>query len=218
MSDVLFSTIEPPEHLEVVGRGCLIQAKVLRLKKDLKGEHNAKEISDALPFIEYEVHRQLINKLKIKGMNALFGLRVKVSVGDRVLAGTATATACFLAALPPPERPRLVCSPAWQSDPHYLQRTRDRMEERIAENLEQYGIARTRNASSDGGDNDADGDAAGGGGSELLPDGGETEADFSAGSKDTCVLEVRKEISFLTAGSASSLWRVSQELLLAATP
>jgi len=55
---------------------------VLRLKKDLKGEHNAKEISDALPFIEYETHRQLINKLKIKGMNALFGLRLKVAIGE----------------------------------------------------------------------------------------------------------------------------------------
>ena len=35
--------------------------------RDLKGENNAKEISDALPFVEYEIHRQLINKLKMKG-------------------------------------------------------------------------------------------------------------------------------------------------------
>ncbi len=110
-----------------------------------QGEHNAKEISDALPFIEYEVHRQLINKLKIKGMNALFGMQLKISVGDRTLIGTATATACFLTALPPPTRPRLLCSPAWQSgDPNYLQRTQQKLEERIAENLEHYGIARTR--------------------------------------------------------------------------
>ena len=34
---------------------------------DLKGENNAKEISEALPFVEYEIHRQLINKLKMKG-------------------------------------------------------------------------------------------------------------------------------------------------------
>ena len=64
--DILFSTIEPPSNYEVTGRGCLIQAKVLRLKKDLKGESNAKEISDALPFIEYETHRQLVNKLKVQ--------------------------------------------------------------------------------------------------------------------------------------------------------
>ena len=38
------------------------------LYRDLKGENNAKEISEALPFIEYEIHRQLINKLKMKGI------------------------------------------------------------------------------------------------------------------------------------------------------
>ena len=32
----MFTTIEPPEHLDIAGRGCLLQAKVLRLKKDLK--------------------------------------------------------------------------------------------------------------------------------------------------------------------------------------
>ncbi len=66
--DVLFATIEPPSSYQVTGRGCLLQAKVLRLKRDVKAEHNAKEISDALPFIEYEIHRQLINKLKVSCM------------------------------------------------------------------------------------------------------------------------------------------------------
>ena len=89
--DVLFSTIEPPPgQLDITGRGCLLQAKVLRLKKDLKGEQNAKEISDALPFIEYEIHRQLMNKLKVKGMNSLFGLKTKISVGDRTIIGKQT--------------------------------------------------------------------------------------------------------------------------------
>ena len=41
------------------------------LYRDLKGENNAKEISEALPFIEYEIHRQLINKLKMKGIKML---------------------------------------------------------------------------------------------------------------------------------------------------
>ena len=39
--------------------------------RDLKGENNAKEISEALPFVEYEIHRQLINKLKMKGNKEL---------------------------------------------------------------------------------------------------------------------------------------------------
>ena len=98
---------------EFSGNNVLLNFFFLK-KKHSQGENNAKEISDALPFIEYEVHRQLINKLKTKGMNALFGLQMKVSLGDRTLIGTATATACFLSALPAPARPRLLCSPAWQ--------------------------------------------------------------------------------------------------------
>jgi hypothetical protein len=43
-----------------------MQATVVRLKKDLKGEHNAREVSDALPFVEYEIHRQLVRTLKMK--------------------------------------------------------------------------------------------------------------------------------------------------------
>jgi hypothetical protein len=38
-----------------------MQATVVRLKKDLKGENNAREVSDALPFVEYEIHRQLVS-------------------------------------------------------------------------------------------------------------------------------------------------------------
>ena len=37
-----------------------------------------KQISEALPFLEYEVHRQLVNKLKLHGMNALFNFRFTV--------------------------------------------------------------------------------------------------------------------------------------------
>jgi hypothetical protein len=35
----------------VVGRGGLIQARVLKLKKAVKGDANAREVSDALPFL-----------------------------------------------------------------------------------------------------------------------------------------------------------------------
>ena len=95
--DIMFTTIEPPvNQLSIVGRGCLLQAKVLRTKKDLKGESNAKEISDSLPFIEYELHRQLFNKLKVKGMNAIFGLKMSFSLSDRLMVATATATGKYI--------------------------------------------------------------------------------------------------------------------------
>ena len=66
--DILLTTVEPPLGIffEIVGQGGLIQARVLKTKKDLKGENNAREVSDVLPFIEYEIHRQLVNKLWVR--------------------------------------------------------------------------------------------------------------------------------------------------------
>ncbi|XP_071807193.1 C2 domain-containing protein 5-like isoform X1 [Asterias amurensis] len=100
--DVLFTTIEPPYELHVTGRGCCLQASICRSKKKAQGETNAAMISDALPFMEYELHRQLMNKLKVKGMNALFGVHVQIIVGETLLIGVATATASYVTALPPP--------------------------------------------------------------------------------------------------------------------
>ncbi|XP_078585171.1 C2 domain-containing protein 5-like isoform X1 [Branchiostoma floridae x Branchiostoma japonicum] len=100
--DVLFTTIEPPGDVPVTGHGCLIQARVCRGKRKLQGEANAAAVSDVLPFMEYELHRQLMHKLKAKSMNSLFGLNVEISVGETLIIGIATATAAFLSALPPP--------------------------------------------------------------------------------------------------------------------
>jgi hypothetical protein len=74
--DVLLTTIELPEGVSTTGKGSLLQAYVCRPKRDCRGELNAKEISDGLPFLEYELHRILVNKLKVKGMNSIFGLKV----------------------------------------------------------------------------------------------------------------------------------------------
>ncbi|XP_039767183.1 C2 domain-containing protein 5 isoform X20 [Ornithorhynchus anatinus] len=100
--DVLFATIDLPADATVVGKGCLIQARLCRLKKKAQAEANATVISNLLPFMEYEVHTQLMNKLKLKGMNALFGLRVQITVGENMLMGLASATGVYLTALPTP--------------------------------------------------------------------------------------------------------------------
>jgi len=44
--DILFTTIEPPSDLPIIGKGCFIQARICRPKKEGRGEANAKEISD----------------------------------------------------------------------------------------------------------------------------------------------------------------------------
>ncbi|KAM9581250.1 C2 domain-containing protein 5 isoform 10-T10 [Guaruba guarouba] len=100
--DVLFTTIDLPVEAIVIGKGCLIQARLCRLKKKAQAEANATAISNLLPFMEYEVHTQLMNKLKLRGMNALFGLRIQITVGENMLMGLASATGVYLAALPTP--------------------------------------------------------------------------------------------------------------------
>lgn len=89
----------------MTGKGTLVQAQVFRPKKDCKGEISAKEVSDSLPFLEYELHRRLINKLKVKGMNAIFGLKVQICLGDKLMVAVATGTAMYVTALPPPGVP-----------------------------------------------------------------------------------------------------------------
>lgn len=40
-----------------------------------------------LPFIEYNLHGRLLNKLKCKGMNSLFGMNIQLTVGDAMIIG-----------------------------------------------------------------------------------------------------------------------------------
>ena len=39
-------------------------------------------ISDALPFLEFDLHRLLLYKLRLMGMNSVFALEVRVDVGE----------------------------------------------------------------------------------------------------------------------------------------
>ncbi|XP_071520258.1 C2 domain-containing protein 5 isoform X3 [Panulirus ornatus] len=182
--DVLFTTLEVPARIPITGIGCLIQARVARPKRDLKGELNAKEISDSLPFLEYELHKQLINKMKIKGMNALFGLRVRVTVGERLIVGVATATAVFLSALQPPPVPRVTSASSGREDERHRAEVQKLLLATIARNKECYGtkhivpdmLVDEMNGTHGSDTEDSEDD---------LP-----EIDLSSGNKDTSVLEL----------------------------
>ncbi|XP_068230425.1 C2 domain-containing protein 5 isoform X2 [Palaemon carinicauda] len=182
--DVLFTTLEPPAGIPITGRGCLIQARVARPKRDLRGELNAKEISDSLPFLEYELHKQLINKMRIKGMNALFSLRVRVTVGERLVVGIATATAVFLTALQPPPVPRVTSGSSCREDERRTAEVQKLLHATIARNKECYGTKHViPDAISD--------DMNGGRNSDTEDsDDDHPEIDLSSGNKDTCVLEL----------------------------
>lgn len=45
------------------------------------------------------MHTQLMNKLKLRGMNALFGLRIQITVGENMLMGLAVSTVLILGPL-----------------------------------------------------------------------------------------------------------------------
>lgn len=84
----LEAELEPP----AASSSCPVPpGRLCRLKKKAQGEVNATAISNLLPFMEYELHTQLMNKLKLRGMNALFGLRVQISVGENMLVGLAVS-------------------------------------------------------------------------------------------------------------------------------
>ncbi|XP_060101898.1 C2 domain-containing protein 5 isoform X15 [Heteronotia binoei] len=139
--DVLFTTIDLPADALVVGKGCLIQARLCRLKKKAQAEANATAISNLLPFMEYEVHTQLMNKLKLKGMNALFGLRIQITVGETMLMGMASATGVYLAALPTPGGIQIAGkTPNDSSYEQHISHMQKKINDTIAKNKELYEV------------------------------------------------------------------------------
>ncbi|XP_051237656.1 C2 domain-containing protein 5 isoform X13 [Dicentrarchus labrax] len=139
--DVLFTTIDLPPEAAVTGKGCLIQARLCRLKKKAQGEVNATAISNLLPFMEYELHTQLMNKLKLRSMNALFGLHIQISVGENMLLGLASATGVYLTALPAPGGIQIAGkTPGDLSNEQHILTIQKRINDTIAKNKELYQI------------------------------------------------------------------------------
>ena len=64
-----------------------------RTRPKATGESDALAVSEALPFLEFDLARQLMLKLKILGRNAAFSLKSKIDVGSQLIIATATATA-----------------------------------------------------------------------------------------------------------------------------
>ena len=86
--EVILATVEPPERLPVRGPGVFIQARVCRTRSKSTGENDALAVSEALPFLEYEIARQLMLKLKVLGRNAAFSLKSEIDVGSQLIVGT----------------------------------------------------------------------------------------------------------------------------------
>lgn len=201
--DVILATIELPDNLQVVGTGCLIQASVCRPKRDLRSESNAKEISDGLPFLgmikvilmslisltssfdplEYELHRLLINKLKMKGMNAIFRLNVQVTIGDKIMSLIASGTAVFLSALHPPIVPKIVAGNSFNESSEKLAELQKTIQNTVEKNRETYNLTvqpeNVTNEIQKLNKNFSD-----------TEDSDEEKLDYAFGNKQTCILEI----------------------------
>ena len=99
--ETILATIEPSPSLVIRGNGQLLEARVCRTRKAAVGETDAVKISELLPFVEFDVQKQLMLKLKVAGMNACFGYSCKIQIGSDMVIAMATCTAVFLEALPP---------------------------------------------------------------------------------------------------------------------
>ncbi|XP_039297495.1 C2 domain-containing protein 5 isoform X4 [Nilaparvata lugens] len=135
--DILLASIEPPEGLPIAGRGCFIQAFEVRPKGAGRGESNAKEISDGLPFMEFEINKQLVSKLRLSGMNAIFGLKIEVSVGERMVAAHATGTAFMVTCLPVPRVPSVAAGQAFQGNSK-LAKVQQMLHDTVKKNRDYY--------------------------------------------------------------------------------
>jgi hypothetical protein len=100
--ECIFSTTEPPKRLPMRGPGVFIQARVCRSRPKAIGETDALAVSEALPFLEYDLARQLMLKLKVMGRNAVFHLKTEIDLGRQLIVSTATGTAVYCTAMPVP--------------------------------------------------------------------------------------------------------------------
>lgn len=99
--DTLLSTVHLPIDAETFGESHLVESFVcrpLRRKKD--SELVANLVSTNLPFVEYELYRQLQFKLRYHGFNAIFGAVYQFVATDKAIIAIASGMGVCLAALP----------------------------------------------------------------------------------------------------------------------
>nr|CAJ2469214.1 unnamed protein product [Leishmania braziliensis] len=105
--DVLLAACTLPVELNCEAPPRLVQVAVSKPKPNVKGVELAMAVSQALPFIEFALHKQLLFNLRLQQLNACFSLRVSIVVGHDAIVGMLTGSGCRLAGLPVPRLPRM---------------------------------------------------------------------------------------------------------------
>eukprot|EP00835_Amoeboradix_gromovi_P000629 NODE_23_length_38171_cov_0.318108.p5 type:complete len:805 gc:universal NODE_23_length_38171_cov_0.318108:2976-562(-) len=99
--DVILSTMDLPSTEQMLGTPKFVWAVVVRQKKEREGEVHAQIISDLIPFLEYDLHQQLLLKMRMFGKNAIFNLNWTIDVGEKLILGIAYGFSIHLTCLPP---------------------------------------------------------------------------------------------------------------------
>ncbi|XP_064074058.1 C2 domain-containing protein 5 [Vanessa tameamea] len=107
---VLLATCAKPNRLASYPKAITLTAVAARGRRAVGAEAGARDLSDQLPFLEYELHKLLLAKLRMQGANAIFSLQTQIAIGERSVLALASGTALRLAALPAPAPPRLKAS------------------------------------------------------------------------------------------------------------
>ncbi|KAG5509967.1 hypothetical protein GH5_07815 [Leishmania sp. Ghana 2012 LV757] len=105
--DVLLAGCTLPVELTCEVPPRLVQVAVSKPKANAKGVELAMAVSQALPFIEFALHKQLLFNLRLQQLNACFSLRISIVVGQDAIVGMLTGSGCRLAGLPVPRLPRV---------------------------------------------------------------------------------------------------------------
>ncbi|SOV10358.1 conserved Plasmodium protein, unknown function [Plasmodium gaboni] len=84
---IYISSAVIPQDLALIGNGFLISAFVIYPLKKHYGEYLASEISEILPFLELNLHKQIICKLLVNGFNSIFDYNLKLCFNQNYLFG-----------------------------------------------------------------------------------------------------------------------------------
>jgi len=77
-----------------------IEARICRSKKKKFGESNANAISNILPFVVHDLHKQFVHKLKLCHCNTAFSVTYGLTINDNYIIMTCKGTGLYLDALP----------------------------------------------------------------------------------------------------------------------
>jgi len=101
--EILLATVHPPADLLYEAPTCLIQARVCRkYKKTENRDATAIAVSESIPFLEFDLHRQLLYKMRVLGVNSCFDLRVQINLSQNCITAVATGTGLLVSNMNPP--------------------------------------------------------------------------------------------------------------------